>query len=69
MYECFLHDRFIVPQTTRCGGANPIDQASEKQYDKPAKAQSGIVAFSRRKEAVCQWNSIKHKKSKFREYF
>ena len=39
-----------------------MDQALEKQYNKPAKGSSGIIVFTRRKEAVCKWNIIKHEK-------
>ena len=39
-----------------------MDQALEKQYNKPAKGPSGIIRFTRCKEAVCKWNIIKHKK-------
>ena len=42
-----------------------MDQAPEKEYNKPAKGQGGITGISRRKEAVAQWNIIKHEKSKF----
>ena len=40
----------------------PMDQALEKQYNKPAKGPSGVIGFSRKKAAVCKWNLIKHKK-------
>ena len=33
--------------------------------DKPAKSQSGIIGFSRRKGAVCKWNIIKHERSNY----
>ena len=46
-----------------------MDQALEKEYNKPAKGQGGIIGISRRKEAVAQWNIIKHEKSKFTKHF
>ena len=39
-----------------------MDMALEKQYNKPAKGPSGIIGISRRKEAVCKWNLIRHDK-------
>ena len=39
-----------------------MDQALEKHYNKPAKDPSGIIGFTRCKEAVCKWNIIKHEK-------
>ena len=45
-----------------------MDQALEKEYNKPAKSSSGIIGFTRRKEAVCKWNLIKHEKAKYRSF-
>ena len=42
-----------------------MDQALEKDYNKPSKSQSGIIGISHRKEAVAKWNIIKQDKSKF----
>ena len=42
-----------------------MDEALEKEYNKPAKGQGGIIGFSHRKEAVAQWNIIKREKAKF----
>ena len=42
-----------------------MDQALEKQCNKPAKGQSRIIGFSRCKEAVCKWNIVKHEKSQY----
>ena len=56
---------FVVSQTKRQGSKIPMDQALEKQYNKPAKVKSGIIGFSRRKEAVCKQNIVKHAKSLF----
>ena len=39
-----------------------MDQALEKAYNKPAKGQGGIIGFTRRKEAVAQFNLIRHEK-------
>ena len=44
-----------------------MDQALEKQYNKPAKSSSGVIGFTRRKEAVCRWNIIKHEKHQYSE--
>ena len=37
-----------------------MDQALEKCYNKPAKGKAGIIGFTRRKEAVAQYDVIKH---------
>ena len=42
----------MVRRTAKCGSTVPMDQALEKEYNKPAKGQGGIIGFSRRKEAV-----------------
>jgi len=39
-----------------------MDKALEKAYNKPAKGQGGITWFTRRKEAVAQFNLIMHEK-------
>ena len=65
IYDSFLAGGFVVSQTRRRGSKLPMDQALEKQYNKPAKGQSGIIGFSRRKEAVCKWNIVKHEKSQY----
>ena len=54
--------------TSRKGSAVPMDQALEKAYNKPAKSSAGIIGFTRRKEAVCKWNLIKHEKEKYRSF-
>lgn len=41
-----------------------MDQALEKDYNKPSKSQSGIIGISHRKKAVAEWNIIKQDKSK-----
>ena len=67
IYNCFLKGGFVVSQTKRSGSGIQMDQALEKQYNKPAKGPSGVIGFSRRKEAVCKWNLIKHEKYMFSE--
>ena len=47
-----------------CAGAVPMNQALEKAYKKPAEVQDVIVGFTRRKEAVAQFNLIRHEKAK-----
>lgn len=63
IHDCFVDGDFVVHQTKRRGSGIPMDQALEKQYNKPAKSSSGIIGFSRQKAAVCKWNLIKHEKS------
>ena len=68
IYASFVQGGFVVRQTLKCGSGVPMDQALGKEYDKPAKGQGGIICISRRKEAVAQWNIIKHEKSKFTKH-
>ena len=51
--------------SSRKCSAVSMDQALEKAYNKPAKLSAGIIGFTRRKEAVCKWNLIKHEKAKY----
>ena len=44
------------------GSDIPIDQALEKQYNKPAKGPSELIGFTRRKQVLFKWNIIKHEK-------
>ena len=62
LWDQFSEGKFVFHQTKRKGSGIPMDQALEKQYNKPAKGPSGIIGFTRRKEAVCKWNIIKHEK-------
>ena len=68
IYASFLQSGFVVRQILKCGSGVPMDQAFEKEYNKPAKDQGGITCISCRKEAVAQWNIIKHEKSKFTKH-
>ena len=67
IYAQFLKGDFVVRHTLRNGSAVTIDQALEKEYNKPATSQAGIIGFTRRKEVVCKWNIIKHEKAKYRK--
>ena len=42
-----------------------MDQALQNAYNKPPKGPGGVISFSNRKEAVAQWNRIKHRKAQF----
>ena len=68
IYESFVEGGFVVRQTAKCGSAVPMDQALEKEYNKLAKGQGGFIGFSPRKEAVAQWNIIKHEKARFAKH-
>ena len=61
----FLEGGFVAKLSKRKGSAVPMDQALESQYNKQAKSSSGIIGITRRKEAVCKWNLIKHEKSSY----
>ena len=68
IYASFSQGGFVVSHTLKCGSGVPMDQALEKEYDKPAKGQGGIIGISKRKEAVAQWNITKHEKAKFTKH-
>ena len=68
IYASFSQGGFVVRHTLKCGSGVPMDQALEKEYNKPAKGQGGIIGISRRKEAVAQWNITKHDKAKFTKH-
>lgn len=68
IYSEFVKGNFVVMHSMKKSSALPMDQALEKEYNKPAKSQSGIIGFTRRKEAVCKWNLIKHEKAKYRGF-
>ena len=68
IYSSFSQGGFVVRHTLNCGSGVPLDQALEKEYNKPAKGQGGIIRISRRKEAVAQWNITKHEKAKFTKH-
>ena len=51
-----------------CGSAVLMDQALEKVYNNPVKGQGGIIGLTRRKEAVAQFNLIRHKKAKISSF-
>ena len=46
----------------------PMAQALEKAYNKPAKGQGSIIGFTRRKEAVAQFNLTRHEKAKISSF-
>ena len=45
-----------------------MDMALEKEYNKPAKGPGGVIGLSSRKEAVAQWNLIKHEKAQYTKF-
>ena len=53
---------FVVNLSMRAGNSIAMDQALEKSYNKPVKGHGGIIGFTRRKEAVIQYDIIKHEK-------
>ena len=68
LHQTFTNGGFVVAQSLRRGSGIPMDQALEKQYNKPAKGPTGIMGFSRRKEAVCKWNIIKQEKGLYTNF-
>lgn len=65
IHDDFLEGGFVAKLSKRKGSAVPMDQALESQYNKQAKSSSGIIGVTRRKEAVCKWDLIKHEKSSY----
>ena len=63
-----MNGDFVVNHSLRKGSGLQVDQALEKEYNKPAKGPSGIIGFTRRKEAVLKWDLIKHEKTKYRKF-
>ena len=68
IYNEFVKGNFVVNFTTRKGSSVLMDQAFEKSYNKPAKGKSGIIGITRRKEAVAQYDIIKHEKLRLVNY-
>ena len=68
IYSSFVNGGFVVKHTKRYGSGVPMDQALEKEYNKPAKSHGGIIGITRRKEAVAKWNIIKHEKSSYTKF-
>ena len=68
LWESFKKGDFVVHHTRRQGSGVPIDQALEKEYNKPAKGAGGIIGFTRKKESVAKWNIMKHEKEKFTKF-
>jgi len=66
LYESFQNGGFVVQLTTTKNSFIPMDQALEVSYNKVAKSSGGIVGFTRKKEAVAQWNLIHHQKECYR---
>lgn len=60
-----MEGELIVKLTKRQASAIPTDQALESKYNKPVKSSSGVIGFTRRKDAVCKWGLIKHEKVKY----
>ena len=52
MYGSFKEGRFVVRHTAKCGSAVPMDQALEKEYNKPTKSQGGIIGFLTEKKQL-----------------
>jgi hypothetical protein len=68
IHASFIKGGFVVKHTLRRGSGVPMDQALEKEYNKPAKGKGGIIGITRQKETVAKWNIIKHEKSQYTKY-
>ena len=68
LHESFKEGDFVVHHTLRRGSGVPMDQALEKEYNKPGKGAGGIIEITRKKESVAKWNIVKHEKNKYRKF-
>ena len=68
LYADFKRGDFVVHHTERKASGVPIDQALEKEYNKPAKGPGGIIGIQRKKESVAKWNLVKHEKCKYTKF-
>ena len=57
---------FVVTCTKRKASAFPMNQALEKAYNKPAKRSIRAIDISLQKDSSCWWNTVRHKKVKFK---
>ena len=62
LYKHFKKGGWVVYSTSRKCSAIGMDMGLEKVYNKPAKSIGGIIGMTARKEAVAQWNLLKHEK-------
>ena len=62
LYKHFKQGGWVTYFTTRKCSAVGMDMGLEKVYNKPAKGIGGIIGMTSRKEAVAQWNVLKHEK-------
>ena len=61
-YFWLFHEGFVVAQSLRKGSYIPMDMILKKKHNNLAKRPSWIIDVSRKKEAVCKWNLIRHDK-------
>ena len=54
LHEAFNRGDFVVHHTERKGSRVPMDQALEKEYNKPAKGPGGVIGITRKKERVAK---------------
>lgn len=68
IYAEFLENSFVDCHRSQSGSAVPFDQELEQGQNKPAKSKGGITGVTRRKNAVCKRNIVKHKKVKYSKF-
>ena len=62
LHRHFKKGGWVYYFTSRRCSAVGMDMGLEKVYNKPAKSIGGIIGMTSRKEAVAQWNVLKHEK-------
>ena len=67
-YDEFEKGSFVVNFKKTCVSTVLMHPAFEKAYNKPAKVQGGTIGFTRRKQAVAQFNLIGHEKERISSF-
>ena len=68
IYKEFQRGSFVVNFKKTCASVVPMDQTLEKANNKPAEGQGGIIGFICHKEAVAQFDLIRHEKAKISSF-
>ena len=63
-----MNGSFVVQRSQSKNSSIPMDQALEQAYNKAAKSAGGVIGYTRKKEAVAQWNLLHHEKEGYRNF-
>ena len=57
------------PTILRCSSVTKTkDQAHQKEYNKKAKDEGGIIGMTRRQESIAKWNVIEYERDAFTNF-